>query len=126
VLTAVACLFAVGLTTNLSLSTTLAVVNSGNVIWVVGLLGLPAVGALVAARQPANRVGHVLLGIGLAFGLALALTGIGRQTADADPAASAKLALLLVGCGSSDSSKFPCWFCCSRPVGCPARDGERY
>jgi signal transduction histidine kinase len=97
VLTAVACLFAVGLTTNLSLSTTLAVVNPGNVIWVVGLLGLPAVGALVAARQPANRVGHVLLGIGLAFGLALALTGIGRQTADADPAASAKLALLASG-----------------------------
>jgi signal transduction histidine kinase len=97
VLTAVGCLYAVGLTTNLTLSTPLAVVNSGTIIWVVGLLGLPAVGALVAARQPANRVGHLLLGIGLAFGLALALTGIGRQTANADPETSAKLTVLTNG-----------------------------
>ena len=94
VMTAVGCLFAVGLATNLTLSPPLAVVNPGNVIWVVGLLGLPAVGALVAARQPANRVGHLLLGIGLAFGLGLALTGIGRQMAETNPETSAKLAVL--------------------------------
>lgn len=93
-LTAVCCLFTIGLATNLTLSVGLAVVNPGNIIWVVGLLGLPAVGALIVARQPANRVGHLLLGIGLAFGIALALIGIGRQTAAVDPGTSAILALL--------------------------------
>lgn len=48
-----------------------------DLFWVAALLSLPAVGALILARRPANRIGWILCGMGVAFGIGLFSTEYG-------------------------------------------------
>jgi signal transduction histidine kinase len=47
-------------------------------IWAAPFMAFPAVGLIIIARRQGNRVGWVLVGIGLAVGLGLAATEMGR------------------------------------------------
>lgn len=58
-------------------------------LWVLWWVGLPIVGALVVARRPDNRVGWLLLGIGVGIGVGL-LAGV----------AVAPLVTALIGCAA--------------------------
>lgn len=47
-------------------------------IWAAPFIALPAVGTVIAALHPGNRVGRLLIGIGVAVGFGLAATETGR------------------------------------------------
>jgi hypothetical protein len=61
--------------------------QAADLIWAVPFISFPAVGIIILARRPGNRVGWVLFGIGIAIGVGLAATEVGRLLAvsgDAD------------------------------------------
>jgi signal transduction histidine kinase len=49
-----------------------------DLMWALPFIAFPAVGIIILARRPGNRVGWVLFGIGIAIGVGLAATEIGR------------------------------------------------
>ncbi len=49
-----------------------------DLIWALPFIAFPAVGFIILARRPGNRVGWVLFGIGIAIGVGLAATEVGR------------------------------------------------
>jgi signal transduction histidine kinase len=49
-----------------------------DMIWALPFIAFPAVGIIILARRPGNRVGWVLFGIGIAIGVGLAATEVGR------------------------------------------------
>jgi signal transduction histidine kinase len=53
-------------------------VQAADLIWALPFMSFPAVGIIILARRPGNRVGWVLFGIGIAIGVGLAATEIGR------------------------------------------------
>jgi signal transduction histidine kinase len=53
-------------------------VQAADLIWAVPFMSFPAVGIIILARRPGNRVGWVLFGIGIAIGVGLAATEVGR------------------------------------------------
>lgn len=65
-------------------------------ILLIGLFGLATVGAVIVARAAGNRVGWLLLGIGLAIGAAAALAEFGRLIGATDPGTAA-IVLLVSG-----------------------------
>jgi signal transduction histidine kinase len=54
------------------------VVQPGDFIWSAPFFAFAAIGAVILARRPGNRVGWVTVGIGIAVGLGLAATELGR------------------------------------------------
>jgi signal transduction histidine kinase len=52
--------------------------QAADLIWAVPFMSFPAVGIIILARRPGNRVGWVLFGIGIAIGVGLAATEVGR------------------------------------------------
>jgi signal transduction histidine kinase len=53
-------------------------VQAADLIWAVPFMSFPAVGVIILARRPDNRVGWVLFGIGITVGVGLAATEVGR------------------------------------------------
>jgi signal transduction histidine kinase len=49
-----------------------------DLIWAVPFMALPAVGTIILAKRPDNRVGGLLVGIGVAIGVGLAAIETGR------------------------------------------------
>ena len=52
--------------------------QAADLIWVLPFMSFPAVGIIILARRQGNRVGWVLFGIGIAIGVGLAATEVGR------------------------------------------------
>ena len=52
--------------------------QAADLIWVLPFMSFPAVGIIILARRPGNRVAWVLFGIGIAIGVGLAATEVGR------------------------------------------------
>jgi signal transduction histidine kinase len=50
--------------------------SGADLVWVFSLLTYPAVGTVIVAKQPMNRLGWVYLAVGAAFTLALVLTAV--------------------------------------------------